>query len=180
MLNNTEKGNVQNGFVISQMSCPEILLIKHYCHSAYSIVWERNLVSKTTDAQSIQLWTNGRKKFLGEISYLCYARIYQRNKILFCSAQQTSGVVQKLQSPTSGQTVETIYSTDPTISSVGHLPSTVSPQPSAVWQADLSVPLCHNLPPDRTLALRYHFSSLWGRLSWFCSSRYHKSELKDL
>lgn len=103
--------------------------------------------------------------------------------------QQTSGVVQKLQSPTSGQTVETIYSTDPTISSVGHPPSTVSPQPSAVWQADLSVPLCHNLPPDRTLALRYHFSSLWGRLCCcfcssryqrFCSSRYHKSELKDL
>lgn len=180
MLNNTEKGNVQNGFVISQMSCPEILLIKHYCHSAYSIVWERNLVSKTTDAQSIQLWTNSRKKFLGEIVICAMPGSISGTKYSSALPQQTSGVVQKLQSPTSGQTVETIYSTDPTISSVGHLPSTVSPQPSAVWQADLSVPLCHNLPPDRTLALRYHFSSLWGRLSWFCSSRYHKSELKDL
>lgn len=61
--------------------------------------------------------------------------------------------VQKLQSPTPGQTVEKVNSTDPTINSVRPPPTPVSPQPSVVvLLANPLVPLWHNLLPKKELS----------------------------
>ena len=80
--------------------------------------------------------------------HLCYVRICQWKETIFCSTQ----VAQKIQSPASGQTVGTTNSTDSITNSVRPPLTPVAPQPStAVTLANLLVPLCHNVFPERSL-----------------------------